>query len=144
MTWWMWVLLGVFGLAVEILLPGGIVFLFFGAAALLVGGLVAFGLGGPVWFQWLLFSVLSVASMLSLRGRLLRRLTSHPDESSNIDSMIGQEVVSTGDLLAGANGQVQMRGTTWSARNVGTEDLDAGGRAVIERVDGVTLHIRRS
>jgi inner membrane protein len=55
MTWWWWTLVGLGLLLVEIVTPGGLFALFFGAGALAVGALVAVGLGGPAWFQWLLF-----------------------------------------------------------------------------------------
>jgi len=67
MTWWIWMLSGLALLALEILLPGGIIFLFFGASAMIVGALVALGLGGPLWMQALVFSALSVVSLLSIK-----------------------------------------------------------------------------
>ena len=45
MIWWMWVLLGVVLLVVEMVTPGGLFALFFGVSALLVAGMAALGLG---------------------------------------------------------------------------------------------------
>ena len=70
MTWWIWIIFGLLLLAAEVMVPGGIIMLFFGAAALIVGLLVALGLGGPIWLQWALFSVVSVVSLLALRTSL--------------------------------------------------------------------------
>ena len=68
------ILVGLGLLAVEVAMPGGIILLFFGVSAMIVGVLVALGLGGPPWFQVLLFSLLSVVSLLTLRGPILRRV----------------------------------------------------------------------
>jgi membrane protein implicated in regulation of membrane protease activity len=65
MDWWIWVLVGFACLVAEVVIPGGVVLLFFGAAALVLGAIVAAGLGGPLWFQLLEFSYLSVVSLLT-------------------------------------------------------------------------------
>jgi membrane protein implicated in regulation of membrane protease activity len=37
---------------------------------------------------------------------------------------------------------VDYRGSSWSARNAGTAPIEAGREAVIDRVDGLTLHVK--
>jgi membrane protein implicated in regulation of membrane protease activity len=64
MAWWVWLLVGLGLLGFEMLTPGGFFILFFGLGALVVGALAGLGLTEPVWLQWLLFSVLSVGSLL--------------------------------------------------------------------------------
>ena len=63
MQWWQWLVLGLVLVALEMAASGGFYVIFFGIAALAIGGLHLFGLAGPAWFQFLLFSVLSVASL---------------------------------------------------------------------------------
>ena len=58
-----WMLLGLVLLAGEMLLPGGL-FALFGLAALVIGVLVGVGVKAPNWLQWLLFSILSIISLL--------------------------------------------------------------------------------
>ena len=58
MSWWIWIVVGLACCAAELLTPGGIVMIFFGAAALVVGLMTAAGLGGPFWLQILVFTVL--------------------------------------------------------------------------------------
>ena len=74
MLWWYWMLLGLVLLAGEMLLPGGLFALFFGLAALVIGVLVGVGVKAPNWLQWLLFSILSIVSLLLFRGSMLARL----------------------------------------------------------------------
>ena len=64
MMWWHWLLLGLILIGLEMAASGGFYIIFFGVAALLIAALVLAGFGGPVWLQLLLFSVLSVASLL--------------------------------------------------------------------------------
>jgi len=143
MLWWMWLLVGLGCLAAEVLLPGGIFMLFFGAAALLLGGLTAIGIGGPAWFQWGLFSVLSVFSLLTLRSPILRWLHRGADASDAVDSLLGKTVLLAEDLAPGAEGKAELRGTSWTARNVGDVHLARGESCAIEQLDGLKLLVRR-
>lgn len=142
MAWWIWVLIGLLLLGAEMAFPGGIVLLFFGAAALIVGLLVAPGLDVPIWGEFALFSLLSVVSLYSLRGPIQRRLKRGDAAAADIDSLRGEVAVLTQDLGPGANGKAELRGTTWSAHNVGDTPLAAGQSCVVERVEGLTLFVK--
>ena len=143
MGWWIWILIGLGLLAVEVIVPGGIILLFFGAAAIVVGTFVWLGIGGPVWLQWAMFSALSVASLLTLRGPILRKINAADDEAEYVDTLVGMAVVASEDIVPGAEGKAELRGTSWGAQNVGTEPLARGEDGVVERVDGLKLYIRR-
>ena len=39
-------------------------------------------------------------------------------------------------------GKVELRGSSWSAENVGAEPLAQGRRGVVAAVDGLKLHVR--
>lgn len=142
MLWWWWILLGLGLLAAEMLTPGGFFVLFFGLAALIVGGLVALGADGPEWAQWLLFSVLSIASMLGFRRRLVGRFTTTGPGAHRLDSLVGEVALLTEDLVAGGVGKAELRGTTWTVRSHKPETLARGTRCIVERVDGLTLWVR--
>lgn len=141
MLWWAWILFGLGLLAAEMLTPGGFFVLFFGLAALLVGGLVALGIAGPEWTQWLMFSVLSVASMLGIRRRLVDRFTKPVVGGHNLDALVGEAAVLTEDLAPGNVGKAELRGTTWTVRSHKPETLARGTRCTVERVDGLTLWV---
>jgi membrane protein implicated in regulation of membrane protease activity len=136
MTWWWWTLLGLGLLLVEIVTPGGLFALFFGVAAVLVGALVALGMGGPAWFQWLLFSALSLVLLVTVRRRLRGALGG---PAGPIDSMIGEAAVLLDDLAPGGVGRAELRGTTWEARSRAPDPLARGRRCKVERVEGLTL-----
>lgn len=144
MAWWIWVLLGFLLLALEVT-SLGLHLAFFGLGALAVGLLVALGVGGPLWVQFLLFTVISIASLLLFRGPLLRRLrTSVVGEArdQDIDSVVGGTAVAISDIAVDELGQAELRGSSWKARNVGKTPLSAGQRCIVERVDGLMLFVR--
>jgi len=142
MTWWIWILLGLALLAVEIVIPGGIIMLFFGVSAMIVGVMVALGVGGPLWFQAVLFSVLSVVSLLTLRGPILRRMHSKSFAADKVDSFVGEQALAVGDIAPGTEGKAELRGTSWTAENIGDGTLSAGDKCTVDRVDGLKLYVR--
>jgi hypothetical protein len=139
--WWIWILLGLGLLVVEVVTPGGFYVLFFGVGALVVGVLAGLGAAGPDWMQWLLFSVVSVVSLLLLRGRLLKRMEVR-SELPPLDTLEGEIAVPAEDLAPGAIGKAELRGTAWTAQNVGDRPLAHGQRARVVRVDGLMLKLR--
>ena len=140
MQWWHWAVLGLALGLLELATPGGFFILFFGIGALLVSVLVMLGVGGPLWLQWILFAVLSVVTLYSFRGPLLRRLRASEHKGA-IDSLTADIAVAKEDILPGAVGRAELRGTSWSALNVGLAALHRGQRCAVRKVDGLTLHI---
>ena len=133
-----------FGLALlagELATPGGFYVLFFGIGALLIGGLAAAGLVIAPALQWILFSAFSVAALVLFRRRLLASFQSS-ERREPIDTLRGEIAVPLEELAPGAVGRAELRGTSWSARNVGERALRAGERCRVDRVDGLTLLLR--
>ena len=141
MTWWIWILTGLGLLLAEMITPGGLFFLFFGSGALGVGLLAGLGVG-PDWVQWLLFSVLSVGSLLLFRGPLLRRLKVRDASAHPVDSLVGVSVVITEEVPAAGLGRAELRGTVWNVQNAGTTPLTQGQRCRVLSGDGLKLLVQ--
>jgi len=139
MAWWIWVILGLVLMVAELVVPGTFYIFFFGVGGIVVGVLVLAGVAGPDWMQWALFSVLSVAFIGVLRKPLINRYRTPPVE---IDTMVGDHGVALEDIPPGGAGKVEMRGSSWNARNVGGDLLLKGQRCHVERVDGLTVDVR--
>lgn len=140
-VWWHWMVLGFLLAALELVTPGSFFIVFFGVGAIAVGLLDLMGLGGPVWVQWLLFSVVSVAALLLFRNPLLRLVGAHEPQSRNVDALTNDIATTAEDIAPGTIGRVELRGSAWSARNVGTTTLLKGERCMVQRVEGLTLFV---
>jgi len=138
--WWHWLVFGLFLALLEVVSAGGFYIIFFGLAAILVGALAFLGLAGPVSTQLLLFSVISVASLLLFRNRLVERFQSSP-QAPPIDDLVGEGAVVIEEVAPGGVGKVELRGTTWSARTGGAVALARGARCRVTRVDGLLLYV---
>ena len=141
MAWWYWLLAGIALLGWELFTPGGFYVMFFGVGALVVGLLVAVDAGGPAWVQWLVFSAVSIASLLLFRGSVLARFdTGKP--AVPMDTLEGELAIPMEDLAPGAVGKAELRGTSWTAQNADDRTLTRGQRCRVVRVEGLTLFIR--
>jgi membrane protein implicated in regulation of membrane protease activity len=140
MTWWHWLALGLILVALEMAASGGFYVIFFGVAAIAIGGLHLFDLAGPLWFQFLLFSVLAVGSLLLFRNPLMR-LMKLDTPGDDVDSLVGETAIPAEDIGPGAVGRAELRGTVWSARNVGPAPLLRGQRCRVVRVDRLMIFI---
>jgi membrane protein implicated in regulation of membrane protease activity len=141
MIWWYWLVLGLVLIALEMVSAGGFYIIFFGVAAVIVAGLAGSGLVDSNWIQWLLFSVLSVASLVLFRNPLMRTLNLGAG-AADIDTLAGETGTALEDMSVGANGRVELRGTTWSARNTGSSPLPRGHRCVVVRAERLTLLVK--
>jgi hypothetical protein len=140
MEWWIWILLGLLLLLAELLTPGGFYIIFFGIGAVVVGVLAGFNAAGPLWFQFILFSILSVLTLWLFREKLLQ--LTQGERRKNVDSLVGETAVATEEIHLNAVGKAELRGTSWNARNVGDKPLTRGQRCIVERVEGLTIFVR--
>lgn len=139
MEWWLWLAGGLALVVAELATPSGFFIIFFGLGALTVGVLVAMNAVSSLGFELLWFSVLSVAYLLLFRGRLQARVQIPPPP--NVDSLIGVLAIPQEPLSPGVVGKVEVRGSTWSARNTSEVTLNVGQRARVAAVDGLTLTV---
>jgi membrane protein implicated in regulation of membrane protease activity len=139
MEWWLWLAGGLALVVAELATPSGFFILFFGLGALTVGVLDALNIVNNLGFEILLFTVLSVAYLLMFRGRLRARF--HIPESRKVDTLIGDLATVQEPMSPGVVGRVEVRGSMWAARNTSGVVLDAGQRARVAAVDGLTLAV---
>jgi membrane protein implicated in regulation of membrane protease activity len=140
MLWWHWIVLGLVLAALEMASAGGFFIIFFGAGAIVVGLLTAADLAGPLWVQWLLFSLLSLVALALFRNPLLKAMRASMP-SAPVDAITSDIATTIDDIAPGAVGRAELRGSSWSARNVGAAPLLKGQRCTVRRVDGLMLHI---
>ena len=141
MLWWHWLLLGVVLIALEMAASGGFYIIFFGVAAIIIALLALADLAGPLWFQFLLFSVLSVASLMFFRNPIMRRLNLTAG-APDIDTLAGERCSVLEPMPPGGSGRVELRGTSWSARNLGTTPLSSGATCTVVRSERLTLLVK--
>jgi membrane protein implicated in regulation of membrane protease activity len=143
MTWWMWVIGGLALAAIELLTPGSLFWIFFA-----VGGIVT-GACAALFPQWglaplsIIFTAVSVLSLAVFRKPLLARLERNSPQGGPVDTIVGETAIALDDILPGAIGKAELRGTAWQARNESGEPIIARERRRVEKVEGLTLFLGR-
>jgi membrane protein implicated in regulation of membrane protease activity len=140
MLWWLWIVLGLVLIALEVATPGGFYIIFFGIAALTVGALVLIDVVRLVWVQWLLFPVVALIGLRLFRRPLLGYMRV---AERAVDSLVGEVAVPAAAIGPGQHGRAELRGTSWHVRNVDGAPLAAGQRCRVVAVDGLMLDIRQ-
>jgi len=143
MPWWGWMILGALLLASEMLVPTDFWLVFAGLAALAVGLVAVLAPDLPAAAQWALFAVFAIASTWLFRGAVRSRFPSRPSDVRVDDTLVGDAGRALEPLAPGSMGRVELRGSPWSARNAGAEAIASGERVRVERVEGLTLVVRR-
>lgn len=141
MSWWLWILIGVALLAVEFASSTMHLGLF-AVGALVVAILVGAGVDMPLWAQLVTFTGVSVFALFFIRPYIVRKL--RLGETKTVDTLIGEQAVTLDEIGPAGLGKAEMRGSTWSARNVGETVLLRGQRCVVAAVEGLVIHVRAS
>ena len=141
LTWWTWLIVGFVLMLAELLLPTGFFVFFFGAGAVVTGFLTALGLLSSFIAQGLAFIAISLFCVVLLRKPLLAKFHFR-NRTHSVDSIIGETAKALEAIAPQAIGKVELRGSSWSAFNTGTELIALNVRCRVEKVEGLTLHVR--
>ena len=138
LAYWDWFIAGLVLVILEIFAPGA-VFLWLGIAAGVVGAVVFFAPYLDWKFQFTLFAVLSVVSIVVSRRYLKRRPleTDHPNLNRRGAQYVGRDLILDA-ALSGGRGRLRVDDTTWRVEG---PDLPAGAKVRVTAVDGATLKI---
>ena len=140
MIWWYWVVLGLALTALELATPGGFFAIFFAVSAIVIGLLELTGAIERDWVQWVLFPALALISLAVFRRPLLEWLRGR--DADAVDSLIGEIAVPADTIEPGAHGRAELRGSTWTARNIDPSPLARGQRCRVVAVRGLELDLR--
>ncbi len=141
LTWWTWLIAGFVLMVAELLVPTGFFLFFFGAGAVVTAFLAYFGLLSSFAAQGLAFVGISLLCVILLRKPLLAKFHLR-NRVHSVDALVGQTAKALEAIAPQAIGKVEMRGSSWSALNTGSELIGLNVRCRVEKVDGLTLHVK--
>ena len=132
MGWIAWLIVGIV-LGIIEMLTIEFTFLMFAGGALAAA--VAGGFTDNVVVQVLVFSVVSVILLFTVRPWARRHIeNSSPDSKTNVDSLPGRVAEALSDVTA-RGGRVKLDGEAWSARTYGAP-IPEGSLVTVTRIDG--------
>ncbi len=130
-----WLIAGLVLIIIEVLTPGGFVLLFFGISALIVGA-IEYICPMDFWLRGVLFSVMSIVSLMLFRKPLSRWIAS-PETP---DEFVGKVARVTADITPPTSGKVSFNGSDWTA--TADAPIAAGTPVKICSRDNLTLHVQ--
>ncbi len=106
-----------------------------------IGAVVSFILGllgYEVWVQVLVFILISIVLLLSVRP-LAKKYFRTNIISTNADRLVGKIAVCTKEIPPGTRGEVKIDGNYWSAISSGNETIDVDEKVEILAIEGNKL-----
>jgi membrane protein implicated in regulation of membrane protease activity len=137
---WNWMILAVLLFTLEIILPG-VHFLWFGIAAVIVGGIsMATGIAWPL--QIVAFGVLAVLTVFLVRRYVRPDVTKSdlPDLNERSQQYVGRSLV-VEQAIQNGRGKVRVGDTLWQAEG---PDVPAGARVKVTAARGTVLVVERA
>jgi membrane protein implicated in regulation of membrane protease activity len=138
LTFWHWLVLGLVLVILEVFAPGAI-FLWLGVAAGVVGAIL-WVIPSISWeWQFILFSIISVLSIVIWRNYLKEHPTDtdQPRLNRRGEQYVGRTFTLEEDIINGI-GKIRVDDTTWK---ISGEDCALGARVKVTGVDGVLLKV---
>lgn len=106
------------------------------------GAVTAAIVPGAYVIQAIVAAVVAFLSLALLRPMLLQRVRDAPGYRNSIDTLVGSQGVTRGEVTA-RGGHVLVNGDTWSARTVDEHTLIPDGAIVdVYEVDGTTVVVQ--
>jgi membrane protein implicated in regulation of membrane protease activity len=107
------------------------------AIAAVAAAIVAL-VGGGLAVQWIVFIVMSLASLLVLRPIATRHLRTPAQLRTGTAALVGSQALVL-ERVDRDGGQVKLAGEVWSARSYDEDDsFEPGARVEVMKIDGAT------
>jgi|SRR6056297_886653 len=135
-----WFLIGLALILLEFVIPGFVI-IFFGVAAWFVFILVSIFPGMAFWVQLMIFSVLSLGTLIFLRRSLKKKFFSENEGagSESVDDFIGRTALVEKAISKAKNGKVNFKGASWEA--YADQDIPEGVNVTIVGRDSIKLKV---
>ncbi|WP_372520529.1 NfeD family protein [Candidatus Ruminimicrobiellum ovillum] len=137
-TWYVWLILFLVFLGLEIMTTGVFFFLCFSTGALFA--MLFSLLGASFQVELVVFCAVSLASILLIRP-LFKKYIAKQKTETNVDSLIGTKAIVIEDIKVNDMGKVKTEGEIWLA--VSNENIAKGETVVIESIDGTKLVVKK-
>ena len=138
MTWYIWLIVFLVFLGLEIMTTGIFFFLCFSTGALF--SMLFSLLGASFQVELIVFCVVSLASILLIRP-LFKKYVAKQKTQTNVDSLIGTKAIVIEEIKVNDIGKVKVEGEVWLA--ISKENIAKDETVIVESVDGTKLVVKK-
>lgn len=93
------------------------------------------------FLQFAVFVILGILLLLTTRSFLEKLMKAKEDTKTNLDRILGSTAIVTEKISKNEIGEAKVEGKKWSA--ISKETLEIGEEAIVEKIDGVKLIVRK-
>lgn len=138
-----WIVVGILFVLAEFIIPG-LMIVFLGVSALVVGLLVWLGLPQTNGLPFVIFIALSVGLIFLLRSKFKEWFQGNTvgEDNPDTDDIIGKEAEVVSEFGQNGRGKISLRGANWDAKS--EEPLSVGERVVVKGRQGITLIVGKT
>jgi membrane protein implicated in regulation of membrane protease activity len=140
MEQWIWVIILVGTLIVEVVTFGNLISVWFSIGALAAYFAYIFGLSFPI--QLTVFIVVSILSLLAVRPLAANYFRGNI-VATNADRIIGQHTTLVKAVKSNEWGEVNVYGTVWSVAELNNRPLDIGTEVEVVAIEGAKLIVKK-
>ena len=137
---WIWLIVALVTLALEVATPAALISIWFSIGALFAYVAALLNLGLLV--EILVFIIMSVVSFLGVRPFVLKYLT-HKPVGTNADRFIGVQTRIVDEVLSDKWGSITLEGIRWSVREVKYGVLEKGTLVEVVALEGAKLVVKQ-
>lgn len=137
--WWIWLIIAVVLIVLEMLTLDLVLLMAAGGA--LAAGLTALWITDNILIQVIVWAVVSLVLMLTLRKWALTKMRGEPSSNAtNSDSYVGKSGTALTNVTA-TGGRIKFLGEVWTARTAHGEVISEGATVRVLEIDGATAII---
>ncbi|MBV1710220.1 MAG: NfeD family protein [Erysipelothrix sp.] len=140
MEQWIWVIILVGTLIVEVVTFGNLISVWFSIGALAAYFAYIFGLSFPI--QLTVFIVVSILSLLAVRPLAANYFRGNI-VATNADRIIGQHTTLVKAVKSNEWGEVNVYGTVWSVAELNNRTLEKGTVVEVVAIEGAKLIVKK-
>jgi membrane protein implicated in regulation of membrane protease activity len=139
MELWIWVVILVATLLIEVETAGTLVSIWFSLGSLIA--LIVLWLGGNIVLQFIMFLVISIASLLAIRP-LASNYFRGNIVPTNQDRVIGAQATLIVPITSTSWGQVKVFGSVWSVQSIDKHPIAEGTLVEVVALEGAKLIVK--
>lgn len=140
MEQWIWIIVFVVALIVEVFTAGTLITIWFSAGSLVA--YLVYLLNGPLVLQIIVFLAVSIGALLAIRPIATTYFRGNT-VPTNADRMIGVQTTLSKAITSNHWGEVNVYGVVWSAVEVNKQSLDVGTHVKIVAIEGAKVIVEK-
>lgn len=140
MEQWIWIIIFILTLLIEVVTAGTLVSIWFSIGALVA--YLAYLIGFDLVVQVIVFLIISIGSILAIRPVASTYFRGNT-VATNADRIVGQKAILTKGITSNHWGELNVYGLVWSCVEKDNQLLEKGTEVIVVAIEGAKLIVKK-